>query len=104
MENANCPKGFYAFCECFQDATVSLDEMAVKVDKAMRLIADELHLGRMDYEDMDQKIREHQIHLVIFCSPHNPTGRVWERKELEQAMDVFCTCLKIAALEKLLNA
>ena len=25
-------------------------------------------------------------------------------EELEQAMDVFCTCLKIAALEKLLNA
>lgn len=52
MENTNCPKGFYAFCECLQDATVSLDEMAVKVDKAMRLIADELHLGRMDYEDI----------------------------------------------------
>ena len=25
-------------------------------------------------------------------------------EELEKAMDVFCTCLKIAALEKLLNA
>ena len=24
--------------------------------------------------------------------------------ELEQAMDVFCTCLKLAALEKLMNA
>ena len=44
---------------------------------------------RMDYEDMDRKIRENDIRVVIFCSPHNPTGRVWKREELEQAMDVF---------------
>ena len=44
---------------------------------------------RMDYEDMDQKIKANNIHLVIFCSPHNPTGRVWERWELEKAMEVF---------------
>ncbi len=46
-------------------------------------------IWRMDYADMDAKIREHGIHLVIFCSPHNPSGRVWERAELERAMEVF---------------
>ena len=45
---------------------------------------------RMDYADMDQKIRENRIHFVIFCSPHNPTGRVWEREEIETAMEIFC--------------
>lgn len=44
---------------------------------------------RMDYADMDAKIKTCHIHLVIFCSPHNPTGRVWEREELEKAMKVF---------------
>ena len=43
----------------------------------------------MDYGDMDQKLKENHIHLAIFCSPHNPTGRVWERWELEKAMEVF---------------
>ena len=43
----------------------------------------------MDYEDMEKQIRENNIHAVIFCTPHNPTGRVWERKELETAMDIF---------------
>ena len=43
----------------------------------------------MDFADMEQKIEQHRIHLVIFCSPHNPTGRVWERAELEQAMALF---------------
>lgn len=44
---------------------------------------------RMDFEDMDKKIKENHIHAVVFCSPHNPTGRVWERSEIEQAMEVY---------------
>lgn len=41
---------------------------------------------RMDYADMEEKIKTHHIHAAIFCSPHNPSGRVWEQQELEQAM------------------
>lgn len=44
---------------------------------------------RMDYEEMDRVLRESGAKLAIFCSPHNPTGRVWTREELEKAMDVF---------------
>lgn len=44
---------------------------------------------RMDYQDMDQKIKDNDIHVAVMCSPHNPTGRVWERWELEKAMEVF---------------
>ncbi len=44
---------------------------------------------RMDYEDMEKKIRRHHIHTMIFCSPHNPTGRVWTREELERAFEIF---------------
>ena len=53
------------------------------------LIQDEQGIYRMDYEDMDTKLKENKIHVAIFCSPHNPTGRVWERWELEKAMEVF---------------
>ena len=44
---------------------------------------------RMDYEDMDRRLRKNHIHLAILCSPHNPCGRVWTRAELEQAMEVY---------------
>ena len=55
-------------------------------------------IWRMDYEDMDRKIKEHNIHLAIFCSPHNPCGRVWERREIERAMEVYAAnnCLVIS--------
>ena len=53
---------------------------------------------RMDFADMEAKIEEHHIHLAIFCSPHNPAGRVWEREELEQVMALFQkhSCLVIS--------
>lgn len=44
---------------------------------------------RMDYEDMERKLATREIHAAVFCSPHNPTGRVWERWELERAMELF---------------
>ena len=50
---------------------------------------DEAGIWRMDYEDMDRKLKEQRIHLAIFCSPHNPSGRVWERWEIERAMEVY---------------
>ena len=53
------------------------------------LVKDENGVYRMDFEDMEKKIVENNIHTTIFCSPHNPTGRVWEREELEKAMEIF---------------
>ncbi|MBQ8448197.1 MAG: aminotransferase class I/II-fold pyridoxal phosphate-dependent enzyme [Clostridia bacterium] len=44
---------------------------------------------RMDFEDMEKKICENNIHAAIFCSPHNPTGRVWEKWEIEKAMEIY---------------
>ena len=50
---------------------------------------DEKGVWRLDYEDMEEKIREHHIHATIFCNPHNPCGRVWEKEEIQKAMEVF---------------
>ena len=52
------------------------------------LVKDNDGIWRMDFEDMERKITENNIHLMIFCSPHNPTGRVWERWEIERAMEL----------------
>ena len=46
-------------------------------------------IWRMDFEDMERVLSERTIHAGIFCSPHNPTGRVWEREEIERAMEIY---------------
>lgn len=53
------------------------------------LVQDQDGVWRMDYEDMENKLRRHHIHAAIFCSPHNPTGRVWERGEIVRAMELY---------------
>jgi len=50
---------------------------------------DENGIWRMDFEDMEKKIVEGKIHAAIFCSPHNPCGRVWEKWEVEKAMELY---------------
>ena len=46
---------------------------------------DENGIWRMDYEDMDRKIKKNHIHAAVFCSPHDPLrpcldpGRNWKR-------------------------
>lgn len=45
------------------------------------------HEGRrsyeMDFADLEAKIKEHHVKMVILCNPHNPTGRIWTKQELE---------------------
>ena len=59
---------------------------------------DENGVWRMDYENMDKLLKQHKIHVAIFCSPHNPTGRVWEKWEIEKAMEVYAAndCIVIS--------
>lgn len=53
------------------------------------LVLDANGIWRMDFEDMEKKIVENKVHAAIFCSPHNPCGRVWERWEIENAMELY---------------
>lgn len=52
------------------------------------LVRDEQGVFRMDLADMEEKIRAEKIRCLILCSPHNPTGRVWTRQELEQVSEL----------------
>lgn len=54
-----------------------------------QLKLDKNNIWRMDFEDMEKKLQEEHIHMAILCSPHNPCGRVWERWELEKAMELY---------------
>ena len=62
------------------------------------LVRDDEGCWRLDFEDMDRKLRGNNIHMVVFCSPHNPCGRVWEREELERLMHVLVKndCLAVS--------
>ena len=37
---------------------------------------------RIDMDDIKEKTADQKCVLAIFCSPHNPTGKLWSEKEL----------------------
>ena len=53
------------------------------------LVLDGSGTWRMDFADMEEKLAANHVHAAIFCSPHNPCGRVWERAEIERAMEIY---------------
>lgn len=42
----------------------------------------------IDFDKLEKTIVKEDVRCMIFCSPHNPIGRVWEREELEQLMEI----------------
>lgn len=42
----------------------------------------------IDFEDVENKIKQYNIKLYLLCSPHNPVGRVWKKDELDKIIDI----------------
>ena len=45
----------------------------------------------IDFEKLDEIFKSGKAKALIFCSPHNPVGRVWKKEELKRLADL---CLK----------
>jgi cystathionine beta-lyase len=65
-------------------------------DNGRRTVSNTLYLGddnryHIDFDDFEKKIVDEKIKLFLFCSPHNPVGRVWTEEELTRIGDI---CLK----------
>lgn len=67
----------------FKDAIVNNNRMVIESP----LVRMEDHY-ELDYEDFEQKIKEQNVKLFIFCTPHNPVGRVWKRDEIVKVLDI----------------
>ena len=49
----------------------------------------------LDYQDIENKFKTKKVKMLMFCSPHNPIGRVWKKAELEK---LFGLCKKYNVL------
>lgn len=54
------------------------------------LIDNEGHY-EINFDDLEEKASDPKNRILLFCSPHNPIGRVWSKEELER---VAAICLK----------
>lgn len=42
----------------------------------------------IDFEDLENKIKESAVKAFILCSPHNPVSRIWSEDELKTLLDI----------------
>ena len=68
--------------------TMCLENNGYKIIHS-KLIQDENLKWKMNYEEMEEKIKNEKIHCAIICNPHNPCGRVWTKEELLKAFEIF---------------
>ncbi len=43
----------------------------------------------MDFEDIERKIVEENVKMMLLCSPHNPGGIVWSKEELTKLGNIL---------------
>ena len=42
----------------------------------------------IDFADLEEKAKDPRNKVLVFCSPHNPVGKVWSREDLERVVQI----------------
>lgn len=42
----------------------------------------------IDFEDLEKKASDPQVKMLMWCNPHNPTGRIWTEEELKKVAEI----------------
>ena len=42
----------------------------------------------IDFADLERKAADPKVRLLLWCNPHNPTGRMWTREETQKVVDI----------------
>ncbi|MCR5175618.1 MAG: aminotransferase class I/II-fold pyridoxal phosphate-dependent enzyme [Anaerovibrio sp.] len=43
---------------------------------------------KIDFDNLEKMAADPQVKLLLWCNPHNPSGRVWSEAELKQVADI----------------
>jgi len=76
------PPVYFPFFSVTKNSGRQLAENCLKVEDGVY---------RMDFDDLEVKMKDPRARMLVMCSPHNPVGRVWTGDELRRAAEL---CLK----------
>jgi cysteine-S-conjugate beta-lyase len=93
------PSVIYSISKLIEQLTDQGDHIVVQTpayDAFYKLIKDnkrvfsenkllyETYKYSIDFQDLDEKLAHQRAKVLLLCSPHNPSGRVWTRDELSK--------------------
>lgn len=97
------PSVIYSISKLIEQLTDEEDHIVVQTpayDAFFKLIKDnkrvlsenkliyEKYKYSIDFQDLDEKLAHPRAKVLLLCSPHNPTGRVWNRDELSKIISL----------------
>ena len=42
----------------------------------------------IDFDDLEKKCADPRVKMLLWCNPHNPTGRIWTEEELKRVAEI----------------
>ena len=66
----------------------SVKNNGCEVVESVLRFRDETRRFEVDWEDFEAKCADEKCTVFLLCNPHNPTGRVWTREELQHMADI----------------
>ena len=42
----------------------------------------------IDFDDLEKKCEDPHVKMLLWCNPHNPTGRIWTEEELKRVAEI----------------
>ncbi len=82
-------EGVIIFQPVYHPFVVSIEKLNRKVIN-VPLINSNYHFY-IDFDAFEEEAKKSENKILLFCSPHNPVGRVWTKDELQKLSDI---CLK----------
>jgi len=66
----------------------SIKNNGCEVSECVLQLSDTENRFVVDWADFEQKCADEKCTVFLLCNPHNPTGRVWNREELQRMTDI----------------
>lgn len=66
----------------------SIKNNGCEVSECVLQLSDTENRFVVDWADFEQKCADEKCTVFLLCNPHNPTGRVWTREELQRMADI----------------
>ena len=77
-------------CEVLETALLSVESLVLS-DATFTQKSLNNKQWTINWEDFEAKCADEKTTVFLLCNPHNPTGRVWTKEELERMNDI---CMK----------
>ncbi|MCH5307951.1 MAG: pyridoxal phosphate-dependent aminotransferase [Prevotella sp.] len=77
---------YNCFFSCIRNNGCEVSESILRFQNASA--SDSPKRFEVDYEDFERRCADEKTTVFLLCNPHNPTGRVWTREELQRMSDI----------------